>query len=148
MTSTLTTADGVVTSLLPVLYFADIFLYRSQHRTGIDPPIPWGILQTLDLLWMICLSFSTRMAVPEAPIRVTRQILRFEEEFEANEVEHKLFIRHTSRRRFGKLRGIVPIDVVVDEVYGAGRAAVGVVDDVYDAGRAAAGRAARVVGVA
>ena len=39
------TLYGVVTVVLPVLYFADILIYKAQDRQGIDPPIPWYILE-------------------------------------------------------------------------------------------------------
>ena len=36
---------GLVTVILPVLYFADILIYKAQNRQGIDPPIPWYVLE-------------------------------------------------------------------------------------------------------
>ena len=38
------TIYGLVTVILPVLYFADILIYKAQNRQGIDPPIPWYVL--------------------------------------------------------------------------------------------------------
>mmetsp|Transcript_59815 Transcript_59815/g.177668 ORF Transcript_59815/g.177668 Transcript_59815/m.177668 type:complete len:317 (-) Transcript_59815:222-1172(-) len=59
---------GLVVAVLPVLYFVDITVYAAEGRTGIDPPLPWQLLQTFDILWMGCLSASTAMSVPEPPI--------------------------------------------------------------------------------
>jgi len=76
---------GVVTFMLPILYFTDVLVYKAQGRTGVDPPIPWGVLQAADIVWMLCLSLSTKLAVPEPPILLTRRVLEFDEEFDPEE---------------------------------------------------------------
>mmetsp|Transcript_45451 Transcript_45451/g.119934 ORF Transcript_45451/g.119934 Transcript_45451/m.119934 type:complete len:254 (+) Transcript_45451:319-1080(+) len=73
---------GLVVAVLPVLYFVDITVYAAEGRTGIDPPLPWQLLQTFDILWMGCLSASTAMSVPEPPIIVTHKVLEFDDEFD------------------------------------------------------------------
>ena len=73
---------GLVTTLLPILYFVDVLVYQAQGRVGVDPPLPWYLLQTLDVLWMACLALSTKMSVPEPPILITRKVLEFDEEFD------------------------------------------------------------------
>lgn len=42
-----------MTTLLPTLYFYDVIVYRLEGREGIDPPLPWWVLQTTDVLWMV-----------------------------------------------------------------------------------------------
>lgn len=74
---------GCVTAMLPVLYFTDIIVYEAQGRTGVDPVIPWPVLQFFDIAWVVCLALSTRLSVPEPPILVTRRVLEFDEEFDA-----------------------------------------------------------------
>ena len=76
---------GVVTLTLPSLYFFDIIVYEVQERTGIDPPLDWSLLEACDLAWMVCLALSTRMAVPEPPIHITRRVLSWEEMCEVEE---------------------------------------------------------------
>jgi len=76
---------GVVTCMLPILYFTDVFIYKHQQRVGIDPPIPSWVLQVMDVIWMLCLAASTRLSVPEPPILVTRRVLEFDEHFDPDE---------------------------------------------------------------
>ena len=76
---------GLVTTLLPILYFVDILVYQAQGRVGVDPPLPWYVLQTMDVLWVGCLAASTRMSVPEPPILIARKVLEFDEEFDPDE---------------------------------------------------------------
>ena len=76
---------GCVTTLLPFLYFADVLVYEGQQRTGVDPPIPWPVLQAMDLVWVVCLGMTNAMAVPEPPIHVSRRILQFDESYEIEE---------------------------------------------------------------
>ena len=68
-----------MTLALPVLYFIDVVVYEVQGRTGIDPPLDWSVLEVCDILWMVCLALSTRMAVQEPPIRITREVLSWDE---------------------------------------------------------------------
>jgi hypothetical protein len=42
-----------MTTLLPTLYFYDVIVYRLEGREGVDPPLPWWVLQTTDVLWMV-----------------------------------------------------------------------------------------------
>jgi len=78
---------GVVTTLLPILYFYDIAVYRLEGRTGRDPPLPWWLLQILDALWMICLTLSSRLAVPEPPLKITYQVLELDDHIEVDDGE-------------------------------------------------------------
>ena len=79
------TVYGLVTLVLPFLYFIDFIGYRTQQRVGVDPIIPWPVLQTFDLLWVACLALTGAMRVPEPPIQITRRILEFDEEYEVDE---------------------------------------------------------------
>jgi|EP00908_Phaeocystis_cordata_P023939 hypothetical protein len=72
---------GIVTALLPTLYFYDVLVYEAEERTGLDPPLPEWVLQSVDIAWMVCLAGSTRLAVPERNIFVTRRVLPFDKEF-------------------------------------------------------------------
>ena len=56
-------------------------------RTGLDPPLPWYVLQIMDALWMGCLALSTSMAVPEPPMRITRTVMKWGDEFDADDEE-------------------------------------------------------------
>ena len=56
-------------------------------RTGLDPPLPWYVLQTMDALWMGCLATSTTMAVPEPPMQITRKVMKWGDEFDADDEE-------------------------------------------------------------
>jgi len=84
---------GAVTASLPVLYFYDVFVYELEGRTGLDPPLPWWLLQAADVAWMTCLALSTRMAVPEPPMLVTWKVLEFDDEFELDDAEHAALVR-------------------------------------------------------
>jgi len=76
---------GVVTSILPILYFSDMIIYKVEGRTGVDPPIPWYVLEVMDVVWICCLSQSNKFSVPEPPIRITRTVLDFGDSFEVEE---------------------------------------------------------------
>ena len=89
---------GAVTALLPILYFTDVIVCRAQGRVGVDPPIPWPILQVLDLVWCACLAMTNFFAVPEPPIQITRKILQFDEEFEVDEKEAMLGLKGRNGR--------------------------------------------------
>jgi len=78
---------GAVTLALPLLYFYDVLVYEIEGRAGVDPPLPWYVLQAADVVWMVCLALSTRLAVPEPPLRITRTVLEFDDHFEAAEHE-------------------------------------------------------------
>jgi len=80
------TVYGIVTATLPLLYFYDVMVYRVEDRQGVDPPLPWYVLQTADIIWIICLSLSSRLAVPEPPLLVTRQVLEIGDEVESSEL--------------------------------------------------------------
>jgi len=84
---------GLVTASLPVGYLYDVAVYRAEQRVGVDPPLPWWLLQTLDVLWMICLAMSTSMAVPEPPILITRKVLEFGDTFEVCDEEQQSLVR-------------------------------------------------------
>jgi len=77
---------GFVTMALPVLYFYDVLVYQAQGRVGVDPPLPWWLLEVADCTWMLCLAVSTKLSVPEPPIIVTRRVLEFDEEFDPEEL--------------------------------------------------------------
>ena len=91
---------GVVTLVLPVLYFVDIVVYKMEGRTGLDSPMPWCpspppllpssapprllfaqtapprrraryVLQVMDIIWVLCLATSKHFSVPEPPLKVT-----------------------------------------------------------------------------
>ena len=49
------------------------------------------MLQALDVAWMVCLAMSTSMAVPEPPLLITRRVLEFDDEFDADEEFDKEF---------------------------------------------------------
>jgi len=85
---------GVVTFILPVLYFTDVIVYKVEGRTGVDPPIPWYILEVMDIVWVTCLSQSNKFAVPEPPIRITRTCLDFGDTYS---VEDKLVSKSYKR---------------------------------------------------
>ena len=78
---------GVVTVLLPILYFTDIFVYRAQGRVGVDPPIPWYILQTMDVVWCAHLALCTKFSIPEPPILLTRKVVEYDVEIDADEYD-------------------------------------------------------------
>ena len=92
---------GVVVATLPMLYFYDVLVYRMEGRTGVDPPLPWWLLQLADITWCICLSMSTSMSVPEPPLRITRQVVEFDEEVavDVNEAEMKSLLGQGHQRR-------------------------------------------------
>ena len=78
---------GIVTTILPVLYFTDVLVYKAQNRTGVDPPIPWPVLTVGDTSWIVCLALTKKFAVPEPPIQISRKILELDEEYEVDEAE-------------------------------------------------------------
>ena len=41
----------------------------------------------MDIIWVLCLATSKRFSVPEPPLKVTRMVLQFDEEYEADERE-------------------------------------------------------------
>jgi len=84
---------GTVTGILPVLYFTDIVIYKAQGRVGVDPPIPWPVLQAMDLLWMLMLATANRFRVPEPPILVLRRILQFGEEYEIEDKDAEISLK-------------------------------------------------------
>ena len=45
------------------------------------------VLQVMDIIWVLCLATSKRFSVPEPPLKVTRMVLQFDEEYEADERE-------------------------------------------------------------
>ena len=94
---------GLITCVLPLLYFTDIVIYNAQHRTGVDPPIHWVVIQIGDLIWVACLALSNAMAVPEPPIQITRKILQFDEEFDIDEKQAMLGLRGVQGRMVGGL---------------------------------------------
>ena len=77
---------GVVTFTLPTLYFYDVVVYRMEDRQGLDPPLPWYVLQIADIVWVCCLSASSRLAVPEPPLLVTRKVVEIGDEVESSEL--------------------------------------------------------------
>ena len=81
------TLYGLVTVILPVLYFADILIYKAQNRQGIDPPIPWYVLEIMDVTWVLCLATSKHFSVPEPPLKVTSTVLQFDEEYDVDDKE-------------------------------------------------------------
>ena len=98
---------GVVTVTLPVLYFTDFLVYQAQQRVGVDPPIPWQVLQVMDLVWVACVAVSSYARVPEPPIQVTRKILEFDEEYELAENEDsEMLVAGLKDRKGGVMRGI------------------------------------------
>jgi len=71
-------AYGFVTLiLLPTPYFYNFAIYMYDGRVGVDPPLPPVIIQSTDIIWMVCLVLSSRFAIPEPPILVTRKIVDF-----------------------------------------------------------------------
>ncbi|CAK0845546.1 unnamed protein product [Prorocentrum cordatum] len=44
---------GLVTATLPMLYFTDVVVYKSEARTGFDPFLPWQVLQVMDAAWTL-----------------------------------------------------------------------------------------------
>lgn len=66
---------GLVTASLPLLYFTDVVIYRSEGRSGMDPFLPWQVLQIMDAAWMLCLATTTAFAVPEPPIQITHRVV-------------------------------------------------------------------------
>lgn len=83
---------GIVTFMLPVLYFYDIIVYRAEGRVGVDPPLPWWLLHAFDMAWMICIILNTYLRVPEPPMRIVRKVLAFDEPFEADEAEREVLV--------------------------------------------------------
>ena len=81
------TVYGFVTLVLPALYFSDILIYNAQGRQGIDPPIPWYILEIMDVAWVLCLASSKHFSVPEPPLKVVSTVLEFDEEYDVDENE-------------------------------------------------------------
>ena len=81
----------------------DVIGYKVQDRKGVDPLIPWWLLQIMDLVWCGSLASANRFAVPEPPILVTRRILQFDEEFE---VDDKSFQHGLQSKRGGIHDGI------------------------------------------
>ena len=78
---------GVVVATLPTLYLTDLIIYRMEGRTGIDPPLPPALLFVTDGLWIVCVAVSSRLSVPEPPLRITTKCLEFGEEFEVSKEE-------------------------------------------------------------
>ena len=76
---------GVVTTIMPVVYFIDIGVYMSEERTGVDPPVPWWIIQTMDVLWVLCLASTTSFCIPEPPLEIRCKVLQFDEEYDVPE---------------------------------------------------------------
>jgi len=76
---------GLVTATLPMLYFTDVVVYKSEARTGFDPFLPWQVLQVMDAAWMCCLATTTAFAIPEPPIQITRRIVELDKGAEADE---------------------------------------------------------------
>ena len=76
---------GVVTTIMPVAYFIDIGVYMSEERTGVDPPVPWWIIQTMDVLWVLCLASTTSFCIPEPPLEIRCKVLQFDEEYDVPE---------------------------------------------------------------
>jgi len=97
---------GVVTGILPILYFTDVVIYRKEHRSGVDPPIPWPVVFTFDMLWCLCLGLVTRTSVPEPPIQITRKILQFDEEYEVDEQTAMLGFRGHKGQDHRKMMGV------------------------------------------
>jgi len=83
---------GVMTTLLPTLYFYDVIVYRLEGREGVDPPLPWWVLQTTDVLWMVCLSMSTSMSVAEPPLLISRRVLEFDEPVDGDAEEGRALV--------------------------------------------------------
>lgn len=92
---------GTVTFILPALYFVDVIVYDANGYTGMHPTIPWPVLQCMDLVWCACLACANTFAVPEPPIRITRQILEFGDEIEMDGREAKM------QRRLGQSKDAV-----------------------------------------
>lgn len=80
---------GVATTLLPMVYFTNVAVYRSEGREGRDPLIPWQVSQALDVLWVACLASSSRLSVAEPPILVTRRVLEFGDEVAVDDLSEK-----------------------------------------------------------
>ena len=78
-------AYGLIVLALPTLYFYDVAVYALEGRVGVDPPLPWWLLQALDISWCVALSMSSRLSVPEPPLHITRRVLEFEDEFSEDE---------------------------------------------------------------
>ena len=78
---------GVIIVLLPCVYFYDVVVYKLEGRVGMDPPLPWWMPQTLDVLWAICIICSSRLAPPEPPILVRHTVLEFGNYIELDEHE-------------------------------------------------------------
>lgn len=76
---------GLVSLCLPILYFIDVIMYEAQGRTGVDPPIPLAIIQTLDVVWMVLVALSTRFSVPEPPVVVKWSVLEFDDVVDADD---------------------------------------------------------------
>jgi len=84
---------GVVTTTLPILYFADVIIYKAQGREGVDPPIPWYVLEIADLTWVACLATAASFSIPEPPILIHRRVVKFGEQVEADEIAERALRR-------------------------------------------------------
>ncbi len=66
---------GVLSLLLPALYFLDVLAYRLQYRQGVDPFIPWYVTMCVDYGWLTCLAATSSFMPKAAPMRIVREVL-------------------------------------------------------------------------